>query len=95
MRFVTQYEDSELPGIAIAPPSFDIPLAEMWVRSHQEPMMMRDRDGHFVLICLGPNNSVQIESPAFWRITDVHAAASKMRKWLDANGLLTPEDPAN
>lgn len=85
-----QYEDSGLPEIAIAPDDFDIPTAVMWVRSHQEPLMKRDGDGHWVLVFIAQNNSVQIESPAFWRITDVRVAAARMRMWLDRQGLLAP-----
>ena len=87
-----QYEDSDLPEIAIAPDHFDNPMTEMWVRSHGEPMMRRESDGHWILACFGPNNSVQLESVEFWRITDLRVAAAKMRKWLDQKGLLTSED---
>jgi hypothetical protein len=62
----------------------------MWVRSHQEPLMKRDGDGHWVLVFIAQDNSVQIESPAFWRITDGHVAAANMRTWLDRQGLLAP-----
>lgn len=92
MRSVITYEDSDLPEIAIAPPGYDVPLAMMWVRSHQEPMMMRDGDGHYVLVFFAENNSVQIESPAFWGITDTREAARRMRKWLDSRGLIDTDD---
>lgn len=85
------YEDSELPRIAIAPAHFTVPLATMWVRSRNELMMLRDGDGHWVLAFMAANNSVQLESPAFWRVTDVQHAARKMRAWLDDQGLLLPE----
>ena len=52
--------------------------------------MKRDGDGHWVLVFIAQNNSVQIESPAFWRITDVRVAAARMRTWLDRQGLLAP-----
>lgn len=91
-RTVTTYEDSELPRIAIAPPEFNPAIATMWVRSHHEPIMLRDGDGHRVLVFMATNNTAQIESQAFWRITDVHEAASRMRKWLDDKGLILPED---
>jgi hypothetical protein len=87
---VIQHEDSGLPEIAIASADFDIQTAVMWVRSHQEPLMKRDGDGHWVLVFIAQNNSVQIESPAFWRITDGHVAAARMRTWLDRQGLLAP-----
>jgi hypothetical protein len=87
---VIQYEGSGLPEITIAPADFDIPTAVMWVRFRQEPLMKRDGDGHWVLVFVAQDNSVQIESPAFWRITDVHVAAARMRTWLDRQGLLAP-----
>jgi hypothetical protein len=92
MRPVIRYEDSDLPEIAIAPAEFGVPLALTWVRSHQEPMMLRDGDGHWALIFVAANNSVQIESPAFMHVTDVRVAASKMRTWLDRQGLMVPGD---
>jgi len=91
IRPVIQYEDGDLPAIAIAPAEFDIPLATMWVRSHQEPLMRRDGDAHWMLIFVAGDNSVKIESPAFWGITDVHVAAKRMRMWLDGQGLIVPE----
>jgi hypothetical protein len=86
------YEDTTLPRIAIAPADFTVPLATMWVRSHGELMMFRDGGRHWALVFFAANNSVEIEGPAFWRITDVHDAASRMRKWLDDKDLIPPED---
>jgi hypothetical protein len=51
-------------------------------------MMMRDADGHWMLIFVGANGSAMIESPAFWRMTDMSAAASAMRTWLDNQCLI-------
>jgi hypothetical protein len=86
------YDDSELPEIAIAPAQYSVPAAMMWVRSHQEPMMRRDGDGHYALIFIAANGSVAIASAEFWGVTDLREAARKMRKWLDENSLIDPED---
>jgi hypothetical protein len=85
-----KYEDSDNPEIVIAPDHYDVPLATMWVRSHNELMMLRDLDGHWVLFYFAANNSVQFESAAFWGISDVHEAAARMRNWLDSKGLIDP-----
>lgn len=85
------YEDSGTPEIAIARPEFNVPLATMWVRSHKDLMMLGDLDGHWMLVYFAANGSVQVESTAFWGITDVHEAAAKMRQWLDHKGLIDPD----
>jgi hypothetical protein len=89
---VIEYEDSALPEIAIARPEFDVPLTMLWVRSRKDLMMLRDQDEHWMLVYFAANGSVQIESRAFWGITDVHQAADRMRQWLNRNGLIMPED---
>jgi hypothetical protein len=83
-----EYEDGDVPEIAIAPPGYSVPLATMWVRSHHEPMILRDPLGHCVLLFESANGSVQVEGPAFWRITDRKLAAEKMRQWIDSQDLI-------
>jgi hypothetical protein len=80
------YEDSEDPPIAIAPREFDAALATMWVQSHGELMLLRDLDGAWILFFFAANNSVQFEK--FQGITGAQRAATKMRDWLDAQGLM-------
>ena|SRR5713101_7275741 len=84
------YEDSDDPPIAIAPREFDVALARMWVRSHDELMMLRDLDGAWMLFFFAENDSVQSEK--FHGLADVHLAATKMREWLDKQGLGLPDD---
>lgn len=91
MRSVIKYEEGDLPGIAIAPDHFDVSLAMMWVRSHQEPMMMIDHD-HYMLVFIAADNSVQIESPSFRGVIDASKAADMIRTWLRHQGLIDPED---
>jgi hypothetical protein len=86
------YEDTDEPRIAIAPSGFDPTFCASWVRSHDEPMMLQDLDGHWILFFFAANGSVQFESVAFWQVTDMHEAARMMRIWLDRSGLL-PETP--
>ena len=86
------YEDSDDPPLAIAPREFDVPHATMWVRSHGEPMMLRDADGHWMLVFVGDNGSTPIESQPFWHLTDLSAAAGAMRACLDRHGLGLPDD---
>lgn len=88
LRCVTTYEDSDLPEIAVAPPGYDPTSCTHWVRTHEELMMLRDLDGHWILFFFAANGSVQCESPAFWGITDRRVASRVMRKWLDDQGLL-------
>jgi hypothetical protein len=53
---------------------------------------MRDGNGHWMLVFAGGDNSVRIESPAFGRITEVHAAAARMRAWLGRRDLVAFEN---
>ena len=82
------YEDSDDPPIAVAHREFDVALATMWVRSHDDLMMLRDLDGAWMLFFFAENDSVQVQK--FHRVTDIHLAATKMREWLDQQGL--PDD---
>lgn len=84
------YEDSELPRIAVAPQGFSVEIATMWVRSHNELMMLRDLDNSWLLCHFATDNSVQCET--FNGLADVHLAASRMREWLDRHDRIAPDD---
>jgi hypothetical protein len=84
---VIDYEDSDEPALAIGGPEFSAISAQSWVRSHGEPMMLRDADQHFMLVYFGANKSVQMDGTTCWRITDVHEAARRFRDRLRVEGL--------
>jgi hypothetical protein len=84
------YEESDDPPIAIAPPGFGPTLAMMWAQSHDELMMLRDSDGAWMLFYFAVDNEVKCEK--FHGMTGRYQATTRMREWLDEQGLILPAD---
>lgn len=77
------YEDSEDPPIAIAPLGSDLPSCQMWVRSHQEFMMVPSASGQWTLVYLSDGGTVMLEGQSFWHTRGVHEVARQMRTWIN------------
>lgn len=77
------YEESESPPLAVAEPGTTIPEGTHWVQENQEPLLLRDSKGSYMLIRLDSSGSPGIEPPGkILNVKDVRLAASRFRELL-------------
>jgi hypothetical protein len=55
----------------------------MWVRAHQEFMMVPSPTGQWTLVYLSDGGIVMLNGQTFWRVRGVHEAARAMRAWIN------------
>jgi hypothetical protein len=80
---VVTYDNSDDPPIAIAPLGSDLASCQMWVKAHQEFMMVPSPSGQWTLVYLSDGGTVMLEGASFWHTTEVHEVARLMRIWIN------------
>jgi hypothetical protein len=81
------YEESDSPRFAVAEAGLAITEALQWVRENDEPLMVPDSDGYYMLVHTGPSGDPVIEPPGvILNIKDIRLAASKFRAFLLVRG---------